>query len=281
MRDAGAPVDLYRLLVAADEPELIDRELPDDAEILELGAGSGRITHPLIALGRRVVAVDFNPEMLELIEGAETVLSRIEDLDLGRTFGGVLLMSTLINAPEEMRLELLRSIRRHLAPAGVALIERYDPDIGNDPTPTERHNGAVTIRVSDIARRGHLLYQTIEYDAGTHGNWRIRLDGRYVVTDDEMLADLAACDSLPSLFSRPSSSRSARLSRPASRGRRRRMRATPAVSRSRRDGGRVTHRSTTGSVSPTTARTGSRLSTQMIWATRGTTEETSRSSSRR
>jgi SAM-dependent methyltransferase len=142
-------------------------------------------------MGRRVVAVDFNPEMLELIEGAETVLSRIEDLDLRRTFGGVLLMSTLIDAPEEIRLSLLRSIRRHLAPNGVALIERYDPDIGNDPTPTERHLGAVTIRVSEIERRGQLLYQTIEYDAGTHGNWRIRLDGRYVVSDDEMLADLA------------------------------------------------------------------------------------------
>jgi len=192
VRDPGAPVDLYRLLEAADEPELIDRELPADAEILELGAGSGRITHPLIALGRRVVAVDFNPEMLELIEGAATVLSRIEDLDLGRRFGGVLLMSTLIDAPEEIRLSLLRSIRRHLAPNGVALIERYDPDIGNDPTPTERHLGAVTIRVSDIARQGHLLYQTIDYDAGRHGNWRIRIDGRYVVNDDEMLADLAA-----------------------------------------------------------------------------------------
>ena len=192
MRDAGAPVDLYRLLEAAGEPELIDRELPDDAEILELGAGSGRITHPLIALGRRVVAVDFNPDMLELIEGAEKVLSRIEDLDLGRTFGGVLLMSTLINAPEESRLSLLRSVRRHLAPHGVALIERYDPDIGNDPTPTERHLGAVTIRVTEIARRGHLLYQTVDYDAGTHGSWRIRLDGRYVVSDDEMLADLTA-----------------------------------------------------------------------------------------
>jgi SAM-dependent methyltransferase len=191
MRDPGAPVDLYRLLEAADEPELIDRELPDDAEILELGAGSGRITHPLIALGRRVVAVDYNPEMLELIEGAETVLSRIEDLDLGRTFGGVLLMSTLINAPDDTRLALLRSVRRHLAPNGIALIERYDPEIGNDPTPTERHLGAVTIRVSEISRVGHRISQTIDYDAGTHGQWRIRIEGRHVVSDDEMLAALA------------------------------------------------------------------------------------------
>lgn len=188
--DPGAPVGLYRLLEAAGEPEFIDRELPDDAEILELGCGSGRITHPLLALGRRVVAVDFDPEMLDLIEGAEKVQSRIEDLDLGRTFGGVLLMSTLINAPEDARLALLRAIRRHLAPNGVALIERYDPEIGNDTTPTERHLGAVTIRVSDISRRGQRIYQTVDYDAGAHGHWHIRIDGRVVVSDDDMLASL-------------------------------------------------------------------------------------------
>src|SRR4030081_2650319 len=114
MRDPGAPVDLYRLLPPADRPGVTARGIPDDAEILEPRAGARGITHPPIALGRRVVAVDFNPEMLELIEGAETVIARIEDLELGRTFGGVLLMSTLIDATEEIRLSLLRSIRRHL-----------------------------------------------------------------------------------------------------------------------------------------------------------------------
>ena len=115
MRDPGAPVELYRLLEAADEPELIDREMPEDAEILELGAGSGRITHPLIALGRHVVAVDFNPEMLELIEGAEKVQARIQDLDLGRTFGascshGVLLPCCLRKRPDTAgRLQHYRS----------------------------------------------------------------------------------------------------------------------------------------------------------------------------
>jgi len=192
MRDPGAPVDLYRLLEAADEPELIDREMPEDAEILELGAGSGRITHPLLALGRRVVAVDFNPQMLELIEGAEIVLSRIEDLDLGRTFGGVVLMSNLINQPErDDRLALLRAIRRHLSPHGVALIERYDPEAGEDPTPTEHQRYGITIRAFDIRREGKLLYQKIEYDAGVRGHWLVDLQGARILTDDEMLADLA------------------------------------------------------------------------------------------
>jgi SAM-dependent methyltransferase len=193
VRDPGAPVDLYRLLEAADEPELIDREMPEDAEILELGAGSGRITHPLIALGRRVVVVDFNPEMLDLIEGAEKVEARIQDLNLGRTFGGVLLMSNLINNsdPNE-RLALLRAIQRHLSAHGVALIERYDPGAGEDPTPTEHQRYGITIRAFDIHREGKLLYQKIEYDAGVRGRWMVDLQGARILTDDEMLADLAA-----------------------------------------------------------------------------------------
>ena len=193
MRDPGAPVDLYRLLEAADEPELIDREMPEDAEILELGAGSGRITHPLIALGRRVVVVDFNPEMLDLIEGAEKVQARIQDLNLGRTFGGVLLMSNLINNsdPNE-RLALLGAIQRHLSAHGVALIERYDPGAGEDPTPTEHQRYGITVRAFDIHREGKLLYQKIEYDAGVRGRWMVDLQGARILTDDEVLADLAA-----------------------------------------------------------------------------------------
>jgi SAM-dependent methyltransferase len=193
MRDSGAPADRFLLLDAADEPELIDREIPEGAEILELGSGSGRITHALLALGRRVVAVDFNPEMLELIEGAQKVEARIQDLHLGRAFGGVLLMSNLINNedPEE-RLALLRTIQRHLAPNGIALIERYDPESGEDPTPRERERPDMTIRTFDIRRQGHLLYQTIEYDAGARGRWLVRMEGARILNDDEMLADLAA-----------------------------------------------------------------------------------------
>jgi SAM-dependent methyltransferase len=186
-------VELYRLLEAADEPELIDREIPEGAEILELGAGSGRITRPLIALGRRVVAVDFNPEMLALIEGAETIEARIQDLDLGRTFGGVLLMSNLINQRDrEERLALLRAIQRHLGPHAVALIERYDPEAGEDPTPTEHERYGITIRAFDIRREGKLLYQKIEYDAGARGRWMVDLEGARILSDDEILADLAA-----------------------------------------------------------------------------------------
>ena len=193
MRDPGAPFDLCRILESAGEPELIHREIAEEATILDLGSGPGRITHELIKLGHRVVAVDYDERMLELIHGAETVCSPIEDLRLERSFEAVLLMSTLINRPDrEGRLALLRTCRRHVAPNGVVLVERYDPEIGKDGEATERQFAGITIRVSDVRREGPLLFQSVEYDAGDRGVWRIRLDGRYVLSDDETLADLAA-----------------------------------------------------------------------------------------
>ena len=131
--------------------------------------------------------------MLAFIEGCEKVEARIQELHLGRTFGGVLLMSNLINDPDsDERLALLRAIQRHLAANGIALIERYDPESGEDPTPTERERLGLTIRTFDIRRQGHLLYETIEYDAGARGRWLVRLEGARILNDDEMLADLAA-----------------------------------------------------------------------------------------
>lgn len=195
MRDPGAPFDLYKLLQPDGEPELIHGEAPVGGSVLDLGCGIGRITHALVRLGHPVTAVDFDERMLGEIHGAETVLSRIEDLDLGRTFDVVLLMSTLINRPDAGgRRALLQTCRRHVAPHGVVLVERYDPMIGLNPAPTERRFAGVTIRVYDVRREGPLLYQTVEYDAGDLGQWHMRFDGRYILSDEQTIADLTATD---------------------------------------------------------------------------------------
>lgn len=46
--------------------------------------------------------------------------------------------------------------------------------------------------MSNVHREGPLLYQTVEYDAGERGIWRMQLDGRYVLSDEETLADRAS-----------------------------------------------------------------------------------------
>ncbi len=96
----GSPVLLYSRLPALGEPELIHEAVPAGAEILELGAGAGRITHELLALGHEVVAVDNSSAMLAFIRGAETILADLETLDLGRRFPVVVLASNFINDPD-------------------------------------------------------------------------------------------------------------------------------------------------------------------------------------
>ena len=110
----GSPVALYARLPALGEPELIHDAIPAGAEILELGAGAGRVTHGLLALGHPVVAVDNSAEMLALVEGAETVHAHIETLDLGRRFPVVVLASNFINHPDVTeRRGLLACCARH------------------------------------------------------------------------------------------------------------------------------------------------------------------------
>ncbi len=116
LTDDGCAVELYRRLVATGEPELVETEVRAGSTILELGAGAGRVTHPLLRKGYRVTAVDSSADMLAQIWGAETILAQIETLALGRTFDAVVLGSNLINTPDDrQRTALLNTCRRHVA----------------------------------------------------------------------------------------------------------------------------------------------------------------------
>ncbi|MFC7644397.1 class I SAM-dependent methyltransferase [Streptosporangium lutulentum] len=116
------------MLTPSGEPERIHAAIPEGASILELGAGAGRITHSLLDLGHRVVAVDESPEMLAHIKGAETVCSSIQSLALHRTFDLVLLMSFVIEtSDDEARRAFLRTCREHVADDGCVILQRQPP----------------------------------------------------------------------------------------------------------------------------------------------------------
>lgn len=125
----GCSVELYRRLRPGNEPDIVASVVARHGSILELGAGVGRITHPLVARGYKVTAVDNSADMLGCIQGALTVLSDIETLDLGRRFDAVMLGSHFINVPDEQcRAALLSTCRQHVKAEGAVLIERHDPD---------------------------------------------------------------------------------------------------------------------------------------------------------
>ena len=166
----GSPVALYALLPARGEGELVARAVRAGGEILELGAGTGRITRQLTELGYRVVAVDQSAEMLAHIEDVETVLADIETLDLGRRFDAVLLSSNLINAESSaLRLAFLRACRLHLDEEGLAVIECLP--LGWKPPAGDGKLGEVTTRLSGVVVDGDIVRAAVEY-ATDSGRWR-------------------------------------------------------------------------------------------------------------
>ena len=151
----GSPVELYARLAAGDEPRIIHEAVGPGAALLELGCGAGRITHPLVALGHPVVAVDNSPEMLEHVRGAEKVLSDIQALDLGRLFPGVVLASNLVNcvdaATRRGDARVLRAARR--ARRGV-LVQRLAPDRALTIEEGAWTRGQARFHLTSLVRRG-------------------------------------------------------------------------------------------------------------------------------
>ncbi|WP_328909570.1 class I SAM-dependent methyltransferase [Streptomyces sp. NBC_00234] len=135
----GCAVELYSRLSVGDEPDVIQAAVPAGASILELGCGAGRVTHPLVARGFTVTAVDESRQMLERVRGARTVHGPIESLDLaGETFDVVLLASFLVHTSDHrVREGLLRACRRHVRDGGAVLIQREGADYGTN-LPRER-----------------------------------------------------------------------------------------------------------------------------------------------
>jgi SAM-dependent methyltransferase len=187
----GCAVELYRVLPTMGEPEVVHAAIPAGAEILELGAGAGRVTRPLIGLGHPVVAVDESAEMLASVgadahrdgsgagstasaspskasAGAETVRARIQDLDLGRPFEVVLLASFLVNTDDrDLRRRFLEACRRHVGEGGCVLVQRHPPAWFDEATEGERTDRGITFRLRDLRRpTPGLLAATAEYQVG-------------------------------------------------------------------------------------------------------------------
>ena len=188
----GCAVDLYAQLPDFGEPAIVHDAAGPGASILELGCGTGRITHPLVGLGHRVVAVDESPEMLAHVQDAETVCARIEGLSLGRRFDAVLLASHLINvADEPTRNALLAACRDHVADHGCVIIQQHTPEWFKDAADSEHASGGIFFRLRDVSRPApNLVSATVEYMVGdqrwTQTFTSMRLD------DSELAAALAA-----------------------------------------------------------------------------------------
>ncbi len=164
----GCAVDLYAQLPDFGEPAIVHDAIGAGASILELGCGTGRLAHPLAALGHPVVAVDESPEMLTHVRDAETVCARIEGLALGRRFDAVVLASHLLNvADESIRRQLLIACRDHVADDGCVIVQHHPPEWFAEAAETEHTSEGMTFRLRDVSRPApNLVKATVEYVIG-------------------------------------------------------------------------------------------------------------------
>ena len=186
-------MDFYALMPDLGEPGIVHEAAEAGASMLELGCGAGRVTHPLIALGHPVVAVDESPEMLAHVRGAETVCTRIQGLDLGRRFGAVLLASHLINADDETGSVFLDVCRRHVADDGCVIIQQHSPEWFASAQDSETTRDGVIYRLRDVSRPApDLVSATVEYVVGDRC-WTQTFTTRRLV-EPELVTALAAAE---------------------------------------------------------------------------------------
>lgn len=145
--------------------------------VLDLAAGSGRITLPLLALGRPVTALDLSQDMLRLLtdrlakaparlrERCSVVHADMADFHLGAEFASVVLGTTSVSLlTPRGRTGLYRSVAEHLAPGGRLLVSCLDR--GDGP---EGPDEAVTAVTGVSGARYHL-----------HDHWPVDADHRTV-----------------------------------------------------------------------------------------------------
>ncbi len=150
-------VDFY------SEPALYDLEYRDRTEdvayyrglasevhsVLELGAGTGRLTIPMALAGARVTAVDLARPMLEVLQQrrnnledptqVELVLADFTHIDLGERYDLVVLPFNAIQhayTPEDW-IALMETVHRHLRHGGRFVLDvvvpRHEVWLGKDP----------------------------------------------------------------------------------------------------------------------------------------------------
>jgi SAM-dependent methyltransferase len=156
-------------------------------DVLEVTAGTGRVSLPLARAGIRVTAVDISFGLLTQLRGkaeaeglrVETVHADMRDFDLKRTFPLVIVP---FHSLEEIHDDCdvtaaLRRVRAHIAPGGRAIVTLHNPatQVGGDAgflrlmSDSELSNGNRLLfwhaRVYDPStREGHSYQLYEEYD---------------------------------------------------------------------------------------------------------------------
>ena len=127
---------------AADLPLWRELAAAEDGPVLDLGAGTGRVTLDLARHGHEVHALDVDPVLLRALGERARDLPVVtheadaRSFDLGLRFGLILapMQTTQLLGGPDQRARMLAAVRGHLAPGGLFaaalanILEGYDDD---------------------------------------------------------------------------------------------------------------------------------------------------------
>lgn len=105
--------------------------LPENAEVLDLGCGSGRDTLYMEEAGFYVTALDGSEEMCKLAEiytDKEVLNITFDELDFDEVFDGIWACASLIHVEDEQIDQILEKVIDALNPGGVLYMSFYHGD---------------------------------------------------------------------------------------------------------------------------------------------------------
>ncbi|GAA2591815.1 daptide-type RiPP biosynthesis methyltransferase [Streptomyces axinellae] len=138
--DEDVGVDLMQEADGTSEArEMAARIRPASGPVLELAAGTGRLTFPFLKLGFEMTALELSTAMLATLRGqledapadlrdrCTLVQGDMSDFALGKRFGTVVISYGSINLLDDAdRPGLYASVREHLVPGGQFMISMAD-----------------------------------------------------------------------------------------------------------------------------------------------------------
>ena len=127
-------VPYYEETVDVSMEEVMDhfaQLLPENAEVLDLGCGSGRDTIALEERGFYVTPMDGSEEMCKLAEvntDEEVLLMTYEEMDFDDVFDGIWACASLVHLPEEEMKETLDKLVQALKMDGILYLSVHKGD---------------------------------------------------------------------------------------------------------------------------------------------------------
>ena len=151
-----------------DVPFFLEHLPRRSQRVLELGAGTGRAAVPIAEAGHRVVAIDYDQDLLDIaarkrdtagLSGRQLTLAHgdIRELSrakLGGTFDWIcIFFNTFLAFPTlEEQDQLLQGVRRLLRPRGRFWLDIFQPDLAQLPRGRETGLDPVAFYVPELER---------------------------------------------------------------------------------------------------------------------------------